>query len=167
MLWLWHASPVPFGRVLRLKVYSGLIPLLGIALLLTEVTNAMLGVDPVVRWIVRLTIIGLTSGLAALAVAFGVRFPVINPEHAAQVPTSTGGLLFMIAAIAYLAVVMGLEATPMHRYLVATWQHTMMSSSDLWLVGGMLAAALLVQAGVVASSLVWMTRRAASGVLPD
>src|SRR5690349_21029398 len=50
-----------------------------------------------------LTICGLTFAIAALALGFGALYPQFETENAAQIPTSFGGLVFMMATIALLA----------------------------------------------------------------
>ena len=44
----------------------------------------------------------MTLALAGLALGFGTLFPQFETENAAQIPTSFGGLLFMMAAVAEL-----------------------------------------------------------------
>src|SRR5260370_2279349 len=47
----------------------------------------------------------LTCAIAALALSFGALFPQFETENAAQIPTSFGGLVYMMASVALLAVV--------------------------------------------------------------
>ena len=42
----------------------------------------------------------MTFAIAGLAIGFGTLFPQFETENAAQIPTSFGGLLFMMSAIA-------------------------------------------------------------------
>jgi len=48
-------------------------------------------------------ICGLTLAIAAMALGFGALYPQFETENAAQIPTSFGGLIFMMATIALLA----------------------------------------------------------------
>jgi ABC-2 type transport system permease protein len=59
----------------------------------------------------------MTFGLAGLAMGFGTMFPQFETENAAQIPTSFGGLLFMMAAVALIAGVVISEARPVYAYL--------------------------------------------------
>jgi ABC-2 type transport system permease protein len=47
-------------------------------------------------------------------------YPQFDTENAAQIPTSFGGLVFMMTTVALLAVVIVLEAGPVYAYLQAT-----------------------------------------------
>src|SRR2546428_12069896 len=57
------------------------------------------------------TICGLTFAISAMALGFGALYPQFETENAAQIPTSFGGLVYMMATIALLAGV-----------IVALWQ---------------------------------------------
>jgi ABC-2 type transport system permease protein len=52
-------------------------------------------------------------------VGFGTAYPQFETENAAQIPTSFGGLLFMMASIALIGAVVVLEARPVYSYLNA------------------------------------------------
>ena len=60
------------------------------------------------------TIALMTFALAGLALGFGTLFPQFETENAAQIPTSFGGLVFMMSAIALIGVVVVLEARPVY-----------------------------------------------------
>ena len=61
----------------------------------------------------------LAFTLTALALGFGALFPNYETENVAEIPTSFGGLLFMMAAVGYLAGVIILEAWPVYSFLSA------------------------------------------------
>jgi len=65
------------------------------------------------------TIAAMTLALAGLALGFGTLFPQFETENAAQIPTSFGGLLFMMASVAVIGGVVILEARPVYGYLHA------------------------------------------------
>src|SRR5690606_12167924 len=117
--WLLRSAPVDLRTMLWCKFVVGLVPLLVLALLLTATTNAILRVGGFMMAVSLLTITGVTAELAALALGFGAAFPRFDMENAAQIPTGFGGFAFMMTAIVYLAVVIGLEAWPVHAYLSA------------------------------------------------
>jgi ABC-2 type transport system permease protein len=66
-----------------------------------------------------ITILVMTFALAALALGFGAMFPKFDTENAAEIPTGFGGLLFMMTAVAYLAITIMLEAGPVYAILSA------------------------------------------------
>jgi ABC-2 type transport system permease protein len=64
-------------------------------------------------------ILALTLAIGAMALGFGALYPQFETENAAQIPTSFGGLVFMMATIALLAIVIVLLAGPVYAYLRA------------------------------------------------
>jgi ABC-2 type transport system permease protein len=63
------------------------------------------------------TIAMMTFAISGLAIGFGTAFPQFETENAAQIPTSFGGLLFMMASVAMIAAVVILEARPVFGFL--------------------------------------------------
>jgi len=61
----------------------------------------------------------MTFALAGLAIGFGTLYPRFESENAAQIPTSFGGLLYMMTAITVIGLVVVLEASPVYAYLGA------------------------------------------------
>jgi ABC-2 type transport system permease protein len=61
----------------------------------------------------------LTFALASMALGLGAVFPRYESENAAQIPTSFGGLVFMMTSIALIGAVVILEARPVYGYLGA------------------------------------------------
>ncbi|HEX4629022.1 MAG TPA: hypothetical protein VH137_09555, partial [Gemmatimonadales bacterium] len=102
-MWLLRSSPLNLRALLWSKYWVGTIPLLTLALLLTGVTNVLLQVRPFMMVMGLATICGLTCAIAALALGFGALYPQFETENAAQIPTSFGGLVYMMATVALLA----------------------------------------------------------------
>src|SRR2546423_1870707 len=108
-MWLLRSSPLDLRALLWSKYWVGTIPLLVLALLLTGLTNVLLQVRPFMMVMELVTICGLTFAIGALALGFGALYPQFETENAAQIPTSFGGLVFMMATIVLLgAVIFGL-----------------------------------------------------------
>jgi ABC-2 type transport system permease protein len=63
------------------------------------------------------TIVCYTVAGGALALAMGVFYPQFETENAAQIPTSFGGLLFMMASVSLLGVIIAIEAGPVASHL--------------------------------------------------
>ena len=119
MLWLLRSSPLNVKSVFWSKYWVGTLPLLLVALPLIVGTNLILESSAFILWLSTLTMMGATFALSALALGLGAMFPNYETENAAEIPTSFGGLLFMMAAVGYLAIVVGLEAWPVYRFLTA------------------------------------------------
>jgi len=92
----------------------GTVPLLVLGLILTGLTNALLQVTAFMMIVSLATMTGLTLAIAALALTFGTLYPQFETENAAQIPTSFGGLVFMMATIALLAAVLGALSTAVY-----------------------------------------------------
>lgn len=117
MLWLLRSSPMDVKAVFWSKFWVGTIPLLAVALPLIISTNLILEASPFVLWLSTLTMVGITFALSALALGFGALYPNFETENVAEIPTSFGGLVFMMVAVTYLAGLIALEAWPVYRFL--------------------------------------------------
>jgi ABC-2 type transport system permease protein len=120
-MWLLRSSPLDLRALLWSKYWVGTIPLLGMALLLTGLTNVLLEARPFMMVVGLVTICGLTFAIAALALGFGALYPQFETENAAQIPTSFGGLVYMMAAIALLAAVIVVLRQAVYQYIRAVY----------------------------------------------
>ncbi|HJU66106.1 MAG TPA: hypothetical protein VJ596_10535 [Gemmatimonadaceae bacterium] len=118
-LWLLKSSPMPATSLLWAKYWTGTLPLLVLALAIVGVTNALLQVSLFMMVVSVVTITFMTLALAAMALGLGVLFPQFRTENAAQIPTSFGGLVYMMLAVLLIGCVVRLEAGPVHAYLSA------------------------------------------------
>ena len=150
-MWLLRSSPLDLRALLWSKYWVGTIPLLTLALLLTGLTNVLLQVQPFMMALCLVTIVGLTFAIAALALGFGALFPQFETENAAQIPTSFGGLVYMMAAIAVLAAVIFCLWQGVFQYVRAVYLGRPVVI-DAWMIWWFAAAAGLC-AGVTAAAL--------------
>ena len=118
-LWLLRSSPLRMSDLLWAKFWVGAVPLLLLALVLVGCTNLMLGVRPFVHIVSLTAITALVFPLTALALSYGTFYPQFDTENAAQIPTSFGGLLFMMTAIVLIGAVAYLTGRPAARFVVA------------------------------------------------
>ncbi|MDA0327611.1 MAG: hypothetical protein O2958_01165 [Gemmatimonadetes bacterium] len=117
MMWLMKSSPVDVRTIFWSKYWVGTLPLLVVALPLIIGTNIVLEASPFILILTSVTMVGVTFALTALALGFGALYPNYDTENIAEIPTSFGGLLFMMAAVIYLAGVVILEAWPVYLFL--------------------------------------------------
>ena len=143
MMWLLRSSPVDVRALFWSKYWVGTLPLLAVALPLIVVTNVMLDASPFVLALTTLTMVGVTFALTALALGFGALFPNYDTENVAEIPTSFGGLLFMMAAVIYLGGVVVLEAWPVYLFLSSRFEVGQAQVGALPLVLGVSGAAVL------------------------
>ncbi len=146
-LWLLRSSPMSMRDLLWAKFWVGTTPLLALALIIVGVTNYLLQVTPFMFAVSLLSITGLTFAVCGMAIGFGTVFPQFETENAAQIPTSFGGLLFMMASVAVIGGVVILEARPVYGYVSAKAFNTAVSPVEM--VVGFTAAAVLCIAATV------------------
>ncbi len=149
-LWLLRSSPLRARDFLWSKYWVGTAPLLAMAMTLTVGTNLLLKVGPVMMLLSLVTIAAVSLALAALALAFGASFPQFESENMAQIPTSLGGLLFMMSAVGLVGAVLVLESWPVLTILRQRLLGRAITPDALMLAGaGALAALLLCAAATV------------------
>ncbi|HEX5633658.1 MAG TPA: hypothetical protein VFX50_10525, partial [Gemmatimonadales bacterium] len=146
--WLLRASPMSMRELLWSKFWVGTVPLLVLAVAIVGVTNTLLQVSAFMFAVSLFTVVLLTFALAGMALGFGTLYPRFETENAAQIPTSFGGLVFMMAAIGVIGGVIVLEARPVYGFLSARSFGGTADPVELW-VGFGAAAALCLTATFV------------------
>jgi ABC-2 type transport system permease protein len=147
-MWLLRSSPLDLRTLLWSKYWVGTIPLLVLALILTGLTNVLLEVDTFMMVLSLVTIFALTLAIAALALGYGALYPQFETENAAQIPTSFGGLVYMMTTIALLAAVIVSLYQAVYTYLRAVYEHRPVVV-DAWMVLWFAIAALMCAAATV------------------
>jgi ABC-2 type transport system permease protein len=141
-MWLLRSSPLDLRAMLWSKYWIGTVPLLLLALVMTIVTNVILHASPFMTMVSLLTMVAFTLAASALALSFGALYPRFDTENAAQIPTSFGGLVYMMASVTLLALVIMLEA-PAVATRIRAEQSRVPPPWDAWLVLPLVAALLL------------------------
>jgi len=141
-MWLLRSSPLDLRALLWSKYWVGTLPLLVLGLILTGLTNTLLEVSPFMMILSLATMAGLTLAISALALTFGTLYPQFETENAAQIPTSFGGLVFMMATIALLAAVLIVLSRAVYAYVRGTWEGQSVGVTPEMLVWFAVAAAL-------------------------
>jgi ABC-2 type transport system permease protein len=144
-LWLLRSSPMSMHDLLWSKFWVGTVPLLVLALVIVGATNYLLKTSDFMMFVSIFSITLLTFAIAGLAIGFGTLYPQFETENAAQIPTSFGGLLFMMSAVGVIGGVVILEARPVYGYLSARTFGTETSPVEM-VVGFGLAATLCLTA---------------------
>ena len=148
-MWLLRSSPLDLRALLWSKYWVGTLPLLILGLILTGFTNALLEVTPFMMIMSLATMAGLTLAISAMALTFGTLYPQFETENAAQIPTSFGGLVFMMATIALLAAVLMLLSRAVYTYVRSAWEGHAVGVTPEMLVWFAVAAALCTAATIV------------------
>jgi len=147
-MWLLRSSPLDLRALLWSKYWVGTVPLLVLGLILTGLTNALLEVTPFMMIMGLATMTGLTLAISALALTFGTLYPQFETENAAQIPTSFGGLVFMMATIALLAGVIVSLWQAVYQYVRAVYEGRPVVI-DAWMFLWFGVAAALCAAAIV------------------
>ncbi len=148
-MWLLRSSPLDLKALLWSKYWIGTVPLLVLALVITLFTNIILKATPFMIVVGAGTIVLLTLAISAMALGFGALYPQFDTENAAQIPTSYGGLIFMMTTIALLALVIVVEAVPVYGYLRATFNGQPVSVNATMIGAFAAVAAICVTATIV------------------
>ncbi|HKG33674.1 MAG TPA: hypothetical protein VKB22_08075 [Gemmatimonadales bacterium] len=116
-MWLLRSSPLDPSAMLWSKYWIGTVPLLVLALTITVFTNWLLHASAFMMTVAVGTIVLYTLATSALALSFGAIYPQFGSENAAQIPTSFGGLVYMMSTLSLLTAIIMIEATPVMAYL--------------------------------------------------
>ena len=150
--WIVQTSPIALRFLLRSKFWLNFAPLVILGELLVYFSNTLLRVPDWMMALSLATIFLMTFGITAIGVGVGAMHPKFDYEHAAQIPTSYGGVLCMILSVAFIGVCVMIEAWPV--YLLAV--HALkpgMAQPSLWVLAPSLAAVAGVTALAVAMPL--------------
>jgi ABC-2 type transport system permease protein len=148
-MWLLRSSPLDPRTMLWSKYWMGTIPLVVLALAITGLTNSLLQVSAFMMAVSLVTIVLYTVAVSALALAFGVFYPQFGTENAAQIPTSFGGIVYMMASLSLLAVVIMIEAVPVTAQLRAWQRGEHLTATPEILIAGALVLALCAGATLI------------------
>jgi ABC-2 type transport system permease protein len=116
-MWLLRSSPLDPQALLWSKYWVGTLPLLVLALMITVFTNWLLHASVFMMGVAVGTIVLYTLAASALALSFGALYPQFGTENAAQIPTSFGGLVYMMSSLSLLAAIIMVEAGPVTNQL--------------------------------------------------
>ena len=147
--WIMQSAPLTTRRLLWSKFLFYLAPLLVLGLILTMASNELLQVAPLMRWLAPLTIFAMVFGITALGIGRSAACPKFKAENLTQVATGFGGLIYMILAMGFIALVIVLEAGPVYTVFMAQVRHHSLSLLQWLYIGGSLLLAALVNGAAV------------------
>ena len=147
--WIIRTSPVSLRDFLWSKFWTAFVPVLALTEVLTIAANEFLGVDPFLKVVTALAIVLMTFALVGLAVGLGARYPRFGAD-ASQVAGSYGGVAFMMQAVLFVIVMIGLLGWPSSVYLVHQVRGVPLSAQQLSLM------TLCFLAAIVSSVAIWL-----------
>ena len=133
--WVVRTAPVSMKAFLWSKFWTGLVPILVMAELLTIVSNEFLGTDPFLKMMSATAIFFMTFGLVGLAAGMGARYPRFKAENVTQVAGSYGGVAYMILAVLFILVEIALLAWPSSVFLWSVYTASAIPRARAGLMG--------------------------------
>jgi ABC-2 type transport system permease protein len=121
--WIVRTAPISLHDFLWSKFWIGLVPVLTLTEALIVAGNELLGVDPFLKVAGAVTIFFMSLALVGLATGLGARYPRFSADNASQVAGSYGGIAFMVMAVLYVLVIVGLVGWPSSVYLFHQVRH--------------------------------------------
>ena len=148
--WLLQTSPISLRSLVWSKFWLNFVPLLGLGELLVFLSNLLLHVPPWMMALSLITVFLMTFGITAIGVGVGALYPRFHFENAAEIPTSFGGALCMIFSVAFIGVVVMIEAWPIYLLAMETLNTGRLIVPEFRVIGPSLA-------GIVALTTVAVT----------
>ncbi len=115
--WIIRTAPISLRDFLWSKFWTGLVPVLLLTEVLIVAGNELLGVDPFLKRLSAVAIVFMAFALVGLATGLGARYPRFAADNPSQVAGSYGGVAFMIVAVLFILVMIGLLGWPSSVYL--------------------------------------------------
>lgn len=140
--WIVRKAPIGMKAFLWSKFWTGLLPVLLLAELLTVVSNEFLGSDPFLKVLCAAAVFFMTFALVGLAAGMGARYPRFKAENVTQVAGSYGGVAYMILAVLFILVETALLAWPSSVFLWSLYTGQAISPLRAGLMGVSFAVAL-------------------------
>ena len=150
--WIVRTAPIALRDFLWSKFWIAFGPVLLLTEGLTIAANAFLGVDPFLKVVTALAIVVMTFALVGLAIGLGARYPRFGAD-ASQVAGSYGGVMFMVQAVLFVIVMLGLIGWPASVYLLQQQRGRPMSVSQISLMACCFGGAVTLSVAVWIASM--------------
>lgn len=151
--WILQSAPISLRALLWSKFWLISLPLLALGELLVCLSNLLLQVPTWMMALSLITVSLMTFGIAAIGVGFGALYPNFNFDNAAEIPTSFGGAVSMIVSMAFIALIVMIEAWPIYQITTTALRRGPMSAPTFWVVAPSVTLVAVLTATVVAVSL--------------
>ena len=129
--WLVRSSPLGMKGFLWSKFWISFFPLLVLGETLIILTNLLLDTHSLIAWVGVITIFFITLSVTGLGIGIGAAFPKFQWENVSKIPTSFGGIIFMVLAISFVAVVLVIEWGPVYGIMLAIFRGQPLTSDQI------------------------------------
>ncbi|MGB6065610.1 MAG: hypothetical protein WBG50_12445 [Desulfomonilaceae bacterium] len=147
--WIVKGSPVGLRKILWVKFYFYLAPMLALGLFLVIMTNRLLELGFVISTVSTVTMAFLTVGITSLSIGMGVTYADFKQVDPNRAFTGFGGVLTMIYSALAVTTVILLEAFPVYRIVLTGYLRESLNMRDYCLIGGCFLGALTVALFVI------------------
>lgn len=140
--WAVKSSPVKPQRILFIKLFIYLVPMILLGWSLCAVTNSIFKVShPILMWLSYINVTLITLVITTLAIGVGAVFADFAADSPLKIAGSYGGFIYMILSGLYIVNLLALEVYPMYRFFFNRFYMTR-GLSGITLIG--LAAVMLL-----------------------
>jgi len=133
--WLIRSSPLGLKGYLWSKFWISFFPLLLLGEILIVLTNAFLDAHLLIRWVGICTIFVLTLTITALGIGVGAAYPKFQWDNVSKIPSSFGGIIFMVLAMIFIAVILVIEWRPVYLIVLALLRNQTVQPDQIILGG--------------------------------
>jgi ABC-2 type transport system permease protein len=142
--WIIRSAPIRLSRFLWSKFWIGLVPVFALTVGLTVAANELLGIDPFLKVVTAAAVAFMSLALVGLAIGLGARYPRFDADNPSQVAGSYGGVMFMVLAVLYILVTIGLLGWGSTVLLFHRVQGLPLPAAQAWLVAACYFSTIVV-----------------------
>ncbi len=146
--WIIRTAPISLKDFLWSKFWTGLVPVLLLTECLTIAGNEFLGSDPFLKQVAAVAVAFMAFALVGLAAGLGARYPRFAADNPSQVAGSYGGVAFMVLAVLYVLLMIGLLGWPSSLYLVAQTRNRPLTSPQQWMMAASFGTAAVMSVAI-------------------
>ncbi len=141
--WLVRSAPLTAEQYLWAKMWPGIVPMLVLGEVLAVLSCVILQAGPFLTCVAAGTALGLSFGIAGVAVGMGAMYPDFRADSAARVAAGPSGVLFMVMALILVFVVIGLLGLPVYLVLKSGVDGVPLSQMD-WVLSSVATLAAII-----------------------
>jgi ABC-2 type transport system permease protein len=151
--WILQTAPISLRTLLWSKLWLNLVPLLILGEVLVFLSNLLLQVPLWMMMLSLATVFLMTCGITAISVGVGALYPKFAFDHAAEIPTSFGGVICMIFSIAFVGAAVMIEAWPIYLLTMRGMNPGRSMGSAFWILAPSLLGVIVLTVIAVAASI--------------
>jgi ABC-2 type transport system permease protein len=115
-LWVTMSSPVSMRRFLLSKYLFAALPLSIVSLMLTVITNLVMGIGGTMMVLFTTASLVMALSLTGLSLGMGAVYPKFDFENEGQIAASSGGVASMILSLGYVGLMVVFLASPVYGF---------------------------------------------------